>query len=165
MPVAKLSMLFMPVAVCALGGCAAIDPKYPVEVQVISALTGEPVADVPVSIKYVGKTDNWPEDDSGVTDRAGRVALPVADFNRGVTELHVGDRSIVVGKDVVRAGFSTKPTGDSDFERAYRVKLTPKPPSVAGVLGLDVILSSDPTAGSSDEDRDFHGRAGRHLSE
>jgi hypothetical protein len=161
MTFAKLPVLLLSAGVCAFAGCAALDPKYPMEVQVSSALTGEPLAGVPVSTDYTGKVADWPEGDSGVTDRDGRLLLPVADFNRGVTTLHVGEESVLLGNDVVREGFSTKPNGDKPIEKAYRVRLTPKPPSVASLLGIDLILSSDPTAGSPFDDKTFHSGRGQ----
>jgi hypothetical protein len=97
-------------AVCSLTGCLAVYSKRPVEITVTSAETGRPVADLPVTVNYTAMMVlNIPREVKGVTDKDGRVVLPVADFNRGGIHVDAGDYGHFLEPEQVRNG-GTKET-------------------------------------------------------
>ncbi|WP_020474942.1 peptidase associated/transthyretin-like domain-containing protein [Zavarzinella formosa] len=157
MPFAKLPMLLVSLFACALAGCATTNPNSPVEVRVTNTDTGKPVAGVPVALRYSSDKQTCPEDDSGITDRDGRVTLLAAHFLAGTTKLHVGDRSTVVEQEELLDGRTFNPRLQNGF--LYEVTLTPMPVSSTSSWGL--ILSSDPTARSPFDDKTLRSQAGR----
>ena len=126
--------MFTAAAVCFLTGCIAIYSKRPVEITVTSAETGRPVADLPVSVSYPAMMVlNVPREVKGVTDKDGRVVLPVADFDNGSIHVHAGDYGHFIEPEQVRNGGAT---GTAAWESAPAtpkvfLRLVPQRPSFA----------------------------------
>jgi hypothetical protein len=111
--------------VCSLTGCLAVYSQRPVEITVTSAETGRPVPDLPVSVNYAAMMVlNIPRDVKGVTDKDGRVVLPVADFSGGPIHVNAGDYGHFLEPEQVRNG-GTKETA------AGSLRLVPQRPSFA----------------------------------
>jgi hypothetical protein len=93
-------------------GCLAIYSTRPVEVTVTNADTGKPVANIPVTVEYVGMLIlNVPKKAEGVTDEHGRLLLPIADFDNGPIHLQAGGWGRSINPETVRYG-SIVDTGD-----------------------------------------------------
>jgi len=86
-------------------GCMALYSTRPVEIIATNAETGQPVANLPVSVKYEYLLVlNAPKEASGVTNANGRVILTVADFSNGDIFLQVGDYWNNIRPTLVRDG-------------------------------------------------------------
>jgi hypothetical protein len=100
-------VLVVAVAVLSLTttGCLAVYSTRPVEVVVTREDTGEPVADLPISVTYgYMLVANPPTNTHGSTDASGRVVLTIADFDSGSIHLQAGDFGSSIRAEKVRAG-------------------------------------------------------------
>ncbi len=91
------------IVVCSSAGCMANYTMRPVEVIVTDPKTNEPVADVPVSVRYsFMKLSNPPQEAQGRTDASGRVVLPIADFDHGEITFEAGGNQFILDSARVR---------------------------------------------------------------
>jgi hypothetical protein len=101
----RLAIVILAAISCSMTGCLAIYSKRPVEVIATDAATGQPVAQLPVSVSYAGMLIlNNPKKEEGVTDENGRLLLRMADFESGAIDLRAGDYGRTINPEIVRKG-------------------------------------------------------------
>ena len=125
---ALLRILLASMLCCPALGCFAYYRTRPVDVLVTRTDSGEPAAGIPVNARYLFMLLlNPPEYASGVTDSAGIVTLPLADFDGCI--MQAGTTAYGLPAQKVREGgqLEYKPSANPDEPvPEYAIQLIPR---------------------------------------
>jgi hypothetical protein len=117
---------------CSMTGCLAIYSTRPVEVTAINAETGQPVANLPINVRYSSMLGNLPTNASSITDATGRAVLPIADFQNGPISICGGGYESLLSPEMVRNGgmvVTGQRNPDSTITPKVNLQLVPQPSS------------------------------------
>ncbi len=127
----KPGLVLAALAACTLSGCLAFYSTRPVEVLVTRENSLEPVADLPVSVTYMGMLIlNTPKQVAGKTDEQGKAVLPLADFDDGLILLQAGNNRFYLAPDIIRKGGTLtkgEPVFGTDGRPPVSIKLIARP--------------------------------------